>query len=148
MKKLARFLLILVFLSHFTNAQGTAYIQKYDEIAKNLSAEFGIPKSIILSVAIVESGYGRSKVARKLNNHFGIVGKNRVRWSRYKQYASAEDSFRDFCIKMSGKKFYANLKGNPDYLLWIKKISYTGYSTRPRQWQKKIKTIIKKHNLE
>lgn len=148
MKKIIHFILIVALFNNLTYSQGSAYIKKYDDLAKNLSTEFGIPKSIILSVAIVESGYGRSKVARKLNNHFGIVGKNRVRWSRYKQYASAEDSFRDFCVKMSGKKFYAHLKGNTNYLLWIKKISYTGYSTKPRQWQKKIKTIIKKHNLE
>ncbi|AMO19559.2 glucosaminidase domain-containing protein [Flavobacterium columnare] len=142
------FLFVFTFLSVCSGySQSESYIKEYGEIADKLSFEFGIPRSIILSIAIVESGYGNSKVAKKLNNHFGIKGKNQVTWSSFKQYSSVEDSFRDFCLKMASKKFYMNLKGSDDYLLWLKKISLTGYSTKPTLWRNKIKKTILKHKL-
>lgn len=139
---------ITFFISNFSFAQTTSYVDEYKGLAKSLSLEFGIPTSIILSIAIVESGAGSSKVAKKLNNHFGIKGKNDVTWSSFKQYTSPEESFRDFCLKMASKKFYLNMKGNEDYVLWIKKISSTGYSTQPTQWRSKINKTIKKNKLD
>lgn len=147
-KTILLLLLICCFFSNTIHSQSRTYINQYNELAQNLSLEFGIPKSIILSIAIVESGAGNSKIAKKLNNHFGIKGKNNVTWSRFKQYSNVEESFRDFCIKMSTKKFYNNLKGSDDYLLWLKKISLTGYSTKPKLWLKKLKKTIVLHKLE
>ncbi|MDI9312082.1 MAG: glucosaminidase domain-containing protein [Limnohabitans sp.] len=147
-KTILLLLFVTCLLSNITHSQSHSYVNKHNELAENLSVEFGIPKSIILSIAIVESGAGSSKVAKKLNNHFGIKGKNNVSWSRFKQYSSVEDSFRDFCVKISSKKFYSNMKGNDDYLLWLKKISLTGYSTKPKLWLKKLKKTILLHNLE
>lgn len=147
-KTIVLLLFVVLFFNNLAQSQTNSYVNKHNELAQNLSVEFGIPKSIILSIAIVESGAGSSKIAKKLNNHFGIKGKNNVSWSRFKQYSSVEDSFRDFCVKISSKKFYTNLKGNDDYLLWLKKISLTGYSTKPQLWLKKIKKTILLHKLE
>ena len=55
-----------------------SYIEKHKEIAAQLSQEYGIPSTVILAVAFVESGGGTSKNSQILNNHFGIVGKNTV----------------------------------------------------------------------
>ena len=51
-----------------------SYIEKHKEIAAQLSQEYGIPSTVILAVAFVESGGGTSKNSQILNNHFGIVG--------------------------------------------------------------------------
>ncbi|EKT4520524.1 glucosaminidase domain-containing protein [Flavobacterium psychrophilum] len=123
------------------------YIEQYKILAEKLSKEYKIPACIILGIAIVESASGTSKIARKLNNHFGFVGKNNVSWSRYKQYESIEDSYRDFCKKISQKAFYSKIKDSANYLEWIDKISKTGYSTAPKAWRKKITTTIVKHKL-
>ena len=50
------------------------YIDKFAPIAIQLSIETQIPSSVILGVAIVESGFGNSKNCRLLNNHFGVKG--------------------------------------------------------------------------
>ncbi|MGB4774616.1 MAG: glucosaminidase domain-containing protein [Daejeonella sp.] len=146
-------LLIFSFIFLSFAAQGqTSYIKKYKFIAAELSQEFGIPSSVILGIAIVESSSGTSRNCKLLNNHFGIVGKNNLKKTkgirtRYKQYPDAAASFRDFCKVISRKKFYHKLKGNGNYLLWLDAISKTGYSEAPAVWKKRIAGVIKKNKL-
>ena len=49
-----------------------SYIQKYKYLAIKEMNEFRIPASIKLAQAILESGSGESKLAKKAKNHFGI----------------------------------------------------------------------------
>jgi len=118
-----------------------------------LSNKFGIPTSIILATAIVESGAGTSKKAKLLNNHFGIVGKNNLKKrtppikTRYKQFASVEDSYTAFCELLSKRGFYTALKGNMDYKQWVAAISKSKYSTNPASWSNQITNIIVKYKL-
>ncbi len=148
-------LLLMCFLFSVKGiAQSTdKYIAKYTPLATELSIEYGIPSSIILAIAAVESSSGTGWACKHLHNHFGIVGKNQnakngKRKSRYKQYKNDIASFRDFCKVISRKKFYDSLKGNPNYRLWVKAISKTGYSEIPAMWQKKILYIIDKYGLK
>ena len=48
------------------------YIEKYAETAVREMKATGIPASITLAQACLESGDGNSTLARKANNHFGI----------------------------------------------------------------------------
>lgn len=147
-KKMLFFLLLSGWLfSKGNSAFAQGYVAKYKEVTDSLAVEFGIPYEVIMAVAIVESGAGTSKVAQKLQNHFGIVGPNKVRWSRFKQYDTDEDSFRDFCVKMTTKKFYERLKGNPDHKKWIFEISKTGYASHPKRWRAMLYKAIAKHKL-
>lgn len=145
MKKVA--FLILLFFTITANSQD--YINKYKAVTLKLAAEYQIPPEIIMGIAILESGAGKSKVAVRLNNHFGFVGKNNANYkTRYKQYATVEESYEDFCKKMSTKKFYKVMRGNKNLSLWIDKISKTGYSSHPKLWRQKVATSIKKNNLK
>ena len=54
----------------------SSYIKEHKEVAQRLMRETGVPASVILAVAIHESAYGNSRIAKHLNNHFGIKGKN------------------------------------------------------------------------
>ncbi|MFD2918844.1 glucosaminidase domain-containing protein [Terrimonas rubra] len=130
----------------------TAYVNTYKPVADSLSGVYGIPSSIILAIAIVESGAGTSRNSKLLNNHFGIVGKNNLLKTkgiktRYKQYNSVLGSYVDFCKLLSRRKYYARLKGNNDYKLWIDAISKAGYSEAPVEWRKRITSTIQKYKL-
>ena len=48
------------------------YAARYAEEAKEQMRLYGIPASITLAQAILESRNGESELARKENNHFGI----------------------------------------------------------------------------
>jgi flagellum-specific peptidoglycan hydrolase FlgJ len=48
------------------------YIDQYREVAIQQMLMHGIPASITLAQGVLESGAGRSELARKAKNHFGI----------------------------------------------------------------------------
>lgn len=153
-KILKRKLLVLVLMVAIfsANAQNSKYINNHKLIATVLGQHYGIPASVILAVAAVESASGSGAVAKVLNNHFGIVGYNSIvnqrgNKSRYKQYDNVYASYIDFCNLMTRKKFYAKLKNNDNPQLWIKAISRTGYSEQPEEWEKKIMNMMKSNRL-
>src|SRR5690606_22442488 len=55
-----------------TSITGMNYIAQYKDIAISEMNRYGIPASIKLAQAILESGNGNSTLAREANNHFGI----------------------------------------------------------------------------
>jgi flagellum-specific peptidoglycan hydrolase FlgJ len=121
-------------------------------MADSLSSAYGVPASIILGVAILESGSGTSRNCKLLNNHFGIVGKNDLLKTkgiktRYKQYPDSLASYVDFCKVIKKKNFYKKLKNNNDYKLWADAISKAGYSEVPEYWKTKVLETIKKNKL-
>ena len=129
-----------------------AYIRDHMVTASILSAIYGIPKSVILAVAVVESSAGNCPTARVLNNHFGIVGDNNYRTaagskSRYKQYGVELFSYIDFCAYVSEKRFYSRLKNKKDAARWVHAISLSGYSEVPDVWESRIMQIIRTYKL-
>ena len=54
------------------NAAEDGYVETYKDIAIREMERTGIPASIKLAQAILESDAGRSTLAREANNHFGI----------------------------------------------------------------------------
>lgn len=138
--------LFLVFFFTTANAQ-RSYIDSHKDIAMDLSKQYGIPSSVILAIAIVESGAGTSKASKTLNNDFGILGKNDINASRFKSFDSVKESYEAFCRLLSKKKLYSKLKNNNSYTDWVKAIASSGYSTKPNEWMKKINLTITKFGL-
>jgi uncharacterized FlgJ-related protein len=144
-KILRRKLLILglIAIMFSANAQNRVYIANHKLIATILSQSYGIPASLILAVATVESSGGNGPAAKVLNNHFGIVGKNEIvnrfgHKSRYKQYHNEIASYIDFCKMLSRKRFYHKLKNNSNPMLWVKAMSNSHYSEAPEEWEQKV----------
>ena len=146
------FVLIFKMLA-FSQDNTANYIEKHKTLAINLMREYSIPASVILGVAVIESGAGTSVLSRKFNNHFGIVGKNYNamnklgRKSHYKEYISDSASFRHFCEVVSRKPYYEKLRCNPDTKLWISAIRKSGYATAAHTWSKRVDLVIRKFNL-
>lgn len=147
-------LLMFVFTVKMTIAQKfspSSYIAEYKETAQQLMTETGVPASVILAIAIHESAYGNSRIAKHLNNHFGIKGKNNSRAinSAYKGYGSVRDSFLDFVgllqrRKATNKLFEAH--SSEDYKSWVKGIARAGYSTTG-DWSTKVLATIQRYDL-
>jgi len=149
----AKLLLVFSLLFLWQTGLGQAkYIKKFRPLADSLWEEYGVPASVILGVAIMESASGTSRNCKLLNNHFGIVGKNDLLKTkgiktRYKQYPDSRASYFAFCKLMAKKKFYKKLKGNMDYKLWADAISKAGYSEIPEIWKQRLLDIIRKNKL-
>ncbi|NGM65548.1 glucosaminidase domain-containing protein [Sphingobacterium sp. SGR-19] len=148
-------LLMFVFTVTSTIAQKfspSSYIAQHKDLAQQLMNETGVPASVILAIAFHESAYGNSKVAKHLNNHFGIKGKNNSKTIRsaYKGYGSVEESYRDFVGLMQRRKANRVLfekYDSDDYEGWIKGIFKAGY-TRLSSWTPKVLATIRRYKLD
>ena len=148
-------LLMCVLTSYQVNAQKfspSSYIEEHKEIAQELMLETGVPASVILGVAIHESAYGNSRIAKHLNNHFGIKGKNssKVIRSAYKGYGSVRDSYLDFVDLLKRRKTTAPLfedNEQEDFQAWVKCIARSGYSVT-KTWSSKVLSTINRYNLD
>ena len=144
-----------------TNANHTeAYIQKFAPIAVKKMHEYNIPASITLAQGVLESGSGRSPLAIRSNNHFGI--KCHKGWEGksvthdddeigecFRKYKYPETSYEDHSKFLTSRSRYAKLfKLNyTDYRGWAYGLKRAGYATDPR-YPNKLIGIIKKYNLE
>lgn len=137
----------------YTQDNTAKYIDQHKSLAINLMREYSIPASVILGVAVIESGSGSSVLCKQFNNHFGIVGKNYNaisklgRKSHYKEYDSDSASYRHFCEVVSKKPYYERLRCNPDPKSWIFAIRKSGYATAAHTWSKRVDLVIRKFNL-
>lgn len=143
---------MLLLAVHAAHAQNKKYITDHKILATLLGEHYGIPASVILAVATVESSGGAGATAKVLNNHFGMVGHNRYvnrygHKSRYKQYDNEYASYLDFCNMISRKRFYSKLKNNKNPQAWIKAMSHSGYSEVPEEWEQKIIGVMHSNKL-
>lgn len=130
------------------------YIERYRYIAVEEMVAHGIPASITLAQGILESGAGKSELASKSNNHFGI--KCHTGWDGervyhdddakgecFRKYKNAEESFRDHSIFLTGRSRYAELftLDPTDYKGWARGLKKAGYATNPHYADRLIKLI-------
>lgn len=161
-KSAKTFLLISLFLTgsvlHAQNLTRKEYIEKYKDLAIRQMKAYGIPASIILAQACLESGNGNSRLAVRGNNHFGIKchnwkGKTIRRTDDekgecFRKYDSVEDSFRDHSdFLRTGKRYQSLFDLKPtDYRAWAHGLKACGYATAPRYATMLIE-IIEKNQL-
>lgn len=144
------------FSQNFTREQ---YINNYKDIAIRQMKAYGIPASIILAQACLESGNGNSRLAVKGNNHFGIKCHNTWKGRRiyhnddergecFRRYSSAEDSFKDHSEFLRNGKRYQSLfdLGKTDYKAWAHGLKAAGYATEPK-YAKMLIDIIERNDL-
>ncbi len=105
----------------------------------------GIPASITLAQGMLESNYGRSTLATKGNNHFGIKCHNDWRGEKiyhddnrrgecFRSYPTVEDSYRDHSDFLTTGSRYKDLfkLSNTDYKGWAHGLKKAGYATDPQ----------------
>lgn len=125
-------------------ANAVSYIERYKDLAISEMRRTGVPASITLAQGMIESDYGRSRLAREANNHFGIKCHNG--WTGptikhhddrkndcFRKYSNAGESFRDhsdFLRTGSRYSFLFDLPQN-DYKGWAKGLKKAGYATNP-----------------
>lgn len=165
-------ILLFLSLSFPVLSQSTladTYLSAYKNIAIQEMHRTGIPASITLAQGLLESNWGRSELATKSNNHFGIKcgnawdGKTHYRYdddydengkhrkSCFRVYEHAEASFidhSDFLTDPAKAHRYGFLfEFHPeDYHAWAHGLKKAGYATDPKYGHKLIQ-IIDKYDL-
>lgn len=139
------------------------YIEKYKHLAIAEMERTNIPASITLAQGLHESALGKSELATRANNHFGIkchkvwrgptffkkdddldTNGNLIE-SCFRSYPSAEDSYKDHSEFLMTRPWYAPLFDleKSDYKGWAYGLKDAGYATDPKYPQKLIASIEK-----
>lgn len=130
------------------------YLNKYSSLAVSEMKRTGIPASITLAQGMLESNYGRSRLATQGNNHFGIkchsswTGRriyhdDNRRGECFRAYSSAEDSYFDHSeFLVSGSRYRDLFRLSPtDYKGWAHGLKKAGYATDPKYPELLIRKI-------
>lgn len=150
---------------NYTNVDFDArnYIESYSELAIIEMYRAGVPASITLAQGLHESNFGKSDLALKANNHFGIKCKSYWKGETYyhkdddfdskgmliescfRSYETSYDSYVDHSnfLKFSFNYqtlFHLNKK---DYKAWATGLQKSGYATDKKYAEKLIKYIEK-----
>lgn len=145
------------------------YINTFSDIAIEEMQRTGIPASIKLAQALLESESGKSPLAINANNHFGIkCGKN---WEGNTYYKTDDDTdstgtiiescFRSFATAEESFKAHSEFLNDPrkynrygflfeleksDYISWANGLKNAGYAT-DANYPTKLIRLIEKYNL-
>ena len=141
------------------NKQTLSYIRKYASIAVKEMHEYKIPASITLAQGILESGKGRSELALKSNNHFGIKCHREWTGERvyhdddekgecFRKYQYPETSYKDHSLFLTQRSRYAFLfdYNIRNYKKWAYGLRKAGYAT-DKKYPSKLLKIIKEYQL-
>lgn len=134
--------------------------------AQRIAARYGLPASVVLAQAILESNWGRSRLARKANNLFGIKaasgtaepitlptteydghGRARVVAARFAVYRSVEDCLGDYARLLAFAPRYAPARAvADDPFAFAEELAACGYATDP-DYAPKVARLIRRHKL-
>ncbi len=153
---LINILSVSMLLAQYTRKQ---YIEKFQLLAIQEMNRSGIPASIKMAQACLESADGNSELSKKSNNHFGIKCKSS--WTGktvtydddeknecFRKYNSIEDSYRDHTdFLMNNPRYFElfQLKSD-DYVGWAHGLKKAGYAT-VRDYAHRLIKIIEDNQL-
>ncbi|MBN2698307.1 MAG: glucosaminidase domain-containing protein [Bacteroidales bacterium] len=134
------------------------YIETFAYIAMKEMVRTGIPASITLAQACLESDNGNSRLAVKANNHFGIkchdwTGRrvhqdDDQRNECFRRYKSPDESYADHSAFLATRSRYGFLfdYSPDDYKKWARGLKKAGYATNPR-YDDHLIDIIEEYEL-
>jgi len=138
---------------------GNAFLDAVSADAIESQRATGVPASVTLAQAILESGWGKSGLSKKYHNYFGIKGKGSAgtavmtTWEHengkdvvikdgFRVYNSPAESFKDHGLFFIVNKRYAEaMRHTNDAERFAKEIHKAGYATDPNYSQTLIKLI-------
>jgi len=136
------------------------YVAKYSVTATEEADLFNIPASITLAQGLLESNVGKSSLAVKENNHFGIKCRKKCigcrcanytddsRYDMFRIFDSAWESFREHSKLLSNTRYkhLSKLK-RTDYKNWANGLQAAGYAT-DKKYASKLIAIIEALQLD
>lgn len=145
--------------SYTPNTTEERFVEEFAASASEVEEKYGIPASVVLAVAIHESAWGLSRLAKEGNNFFGIKSMNGEQGSAgiiymntqeweggrfvtvqapFRKYEKPVDSFLDYARILMTKRYDTayQVRGDPDE--FIRNVQRAGYATDPGYSEKVI----------
>ncbi|MFQ5695067.1 MAG: glycoside hydrolase family 73 protein [Terriglobia bacterium] len=142
------------------------FLRKLAPAVQAMTARTGLPAAVVLAQAILESDWGRSELARRHRNLFGIKAEGRPQASlaaefitteyrggkrfrtrtRFARYRSYEECVRDYARVLAQPRFAPAraVAGNP--AAFARELQRCGYATDPR-YAHKLGILVRRYEL-
>ncbi|MFM2267405.1 MAG: hypothetical protein RL757_846 [Bacteroidota bacterium] len=141
-------------------AQVRSYIDQYSQIAKREMANSGIPASISMAQGIIESRAGKSILAQKNNNQFGIKCFSKAcpkghctnftddhHKDFFRKYANPTESWQEHTQFLQRDRYRPLFRMGRNYRMWAQGLRDLGYATDP-QYDQKLISVIERYQLQ
>ncbi len=141
-------------LQNVDDATVQAYLKRFARVAVSESEKFGIPASVILGNAVLQSCAGQRDIAKQWNNQFALSctsdwqgGKKELDGTCFRTYENAWTSFRDHSYYITTGRM-SNLKElkNENYKAWAKALEKAGF-TNDKNYANQLIKAIEKYEL-
>ena len=146
MKKTALLAILFMMFSSVAYSCNDEYINYMNSIIEETRQDIdgviaeNMPNSIIIAQAVLETGYGKSRAARRQNNHFGMSSQNRIM-----TYGSVEENVEAYFVNLSNHNAYRKLREtleSDNYDLPKIINSYAGYYAEDPHYSRKVLSVI------
>ncbi len=137
------------------------YVERFGRIAIGEQEKYGIPASITLAQGLLESGFGKSRMALTINNHFGIkctayqrqqkgkcyIFADDTKYDRFVKFENAWASYRAHSKVLQNKRYEGLYVLKPtDYEGWALGLQKAGYAS-DKNYARKLVRIIELYEL-
>jgi len=129
------------------------YVKRFAKVAQGEMHKYGIPASITLAQGLLESNAGKSPLANKYNNHFGIKCFSKhckkghcsnfsddSHKDFFRNYSTAWESYRAHSEFLQRNR-YQHLLKETNYKTWAHGLVKAGYATDQQYGHKLIRLI-------
>jgi len=132
-----------------------AFIRRFESVAISERKKFGIPSSVILGCALVNSAAGKADWVNRTNNYFDLActpdwegGTATVDGRCLRRYESAWASFRDYSIFLTSQEWFGSVKkaAGKDWQKWVKALAEKDISNAD-DFGKELERVIQTHRL-
>jgi len=129
-----------------------AFLKRFAKVAVSERKQFGIPASVLLACAFVNSQAGQLETSKAAHNIFALPcsqewegGTTRINGKCVRKYETAWASFRDFSIHLSSQEWYGSLKksAGKDWRKWADKLGKEDVADA-----KALKKVIEEYQLD
>jgi flagellum-specific peptidoglycan hydrolase FlgJ len=151
-------------------AQQKEFLGTVAAAARTSQRRYGVPASVVIAQAVLETGWGTSELARTARNYFGMtcgpngggpiatgcfVGTDRVCdrngcWpsaASFRVYRTMADSFADHGRQLkTNRRYKSAYKARSKPATFVKRMARAGYATDPGYAQRVI-AIMNKYKL-
>jgi flagellum-specific peptidoglycan hydrolase FlgJ len=151
-------------------AEQRAFLGTVAPAARTSQRRYGVPASVVIAQAVLETGWGSSEMARTARNYFGmtcgpngggpiasgcVTGSDRVcdrtgcrpSTASFRVYRTMADSFADHGRQLkTNKRYKSAYKARSRPATFVKRMARAGYATDPGYAQRVI-AIMNKYKL-
>ncbi len=141
------------------DAENRAYIRDFAQLAVDEMHRSGVPASVSMAQALIESRAGKSRLATAINNHFGIKCFSRsckrghcknfeddTHKDFFRAFGTPQESWAAHSDFLRRPHYQALFRFGKDYKLWAGGLHKLGYATA-NGYDGTIIDIIERYNL-